>query len=123
MPRSSSLLSTVFLFDIELLGGHLTAQPKVSDFVGRLVTGLQPLWSMKSDVKNGSTETDSPTSTETDGPTSTETDGPTSAVDVDDLAVSLANASVSPDDSRRDENETKDGAVIQLLKTGRMSFV
>ncbi|XP_062510278.1 proteasome activator complex subunit 4-like [Corticium candelabrum] len=100
--RLGSLLSTVFHFDIELLGGRLSAQPQVADFVGRLVSGLQPLMSAGSDVKTDITEMD----------------GATKAVDVDDLSVSLSTAVISSEVGGVDENERKDDGVMQLLKTG-----
>ena len=101
-----SLLSTVFHFDIELLGGRLSAQPQVADFVGRLVSGLQPLMSAGSDVKTDITEMD----------------GATKAVDVDDLSVSLSTAVISSEVGGVDENERKDDGVMQLLKTGKYHY-
>ena len=93
------MLSIVFLFDIELRGGRLSSQPTVTDFIERLLTGLQPLWSSKSNAKDDITEAD----------------GPASLVDMSTLAFTLPAAAGSPEDGQRQEN-----AVVQLLKTGRL---
>jgi proteasome activator subunit 4 len=94
--RLGSVLSIIFLFDIELLGGRLSSQPAVTDFIEHLLTGLQPLWISKSDAKDGISETD----------------GPASLIDMNSLAVTLPAVAGSPEDRQKQEN-----AIVQLLKT------